>query len=168
MTIGWVIFGIGMPAVVAGLGWIAVLANEHSLRKHEERRPASADDRADGWHPDTEDHLADRHGLNLRASACCKMWHDSGGEPASEGDGDTRHGRLGLPLKKRRERSEYADGQACSRGAIEGVGCQLGPFILDRRRHRKALHSQSTGTTAASKPAGAPSSIAKRPSPPAG
>ena len=43
MTIGWVIFGIGMPAVVAGLGWIAVLANEHSLRKHEERRTKPAE-----------------------------------------------------------------------------------------------------------------------------
>ena len=43
VTIGWVIFGIGMPAVVAGLGWIAVLANEHSLRKHEERRTKPAE-----------------------------------------------------------------------------------------------------------------------------
>ena len=37
MIVGWVIFGVVMPAIVAGLGWIAVLANERYLRKQEKR-----------------------------------------------------------------------------------------------------------------------------------
>lgn len=42
MTTGWIIFGIVMPAIVAGLGWIAVLANERYLRNQHNRtgRPA--------------------------------------------------------------------------------------------------------------------------------
>ena len=42
MTTGWVIFGVVMPAVIAGLGWIAVLANERYLRKRHHERPAPA------------------------------------------------------------------------------------------------------------------------------
>jgi hypothetical protein len=41
MTTGWVIFGIVMPAIVAGIGWIAVLTNERYLRKqHKRAKPA--------------------------------------------------------------------------------------------------------------------------------
>jgi len=42
MTIGWVVFGIVMPAVVAGIGWIAVLPNERYLR-NQERSSAPAE-----------------------------------------------------------------------------------------------------------------------------
>jgi hypothetical protein len=37
MTAGWLVFGIVLPALVAGLGWIAVLANERHLRARDER-----------------------------------------------------------------------------------------------------------------------------------
>ena len=43
MTTEWVLFGVVMPAIVAGIGWIAVLANERSLRKQEERRTRPAE-----------------------------------------------------------------------------------------------------------------------------
>jgi hypothetical protein len=43
MTTGWVIFGIVMPAVVAGIGWIAVLANEHYLRTQDHKRTKPAE-----------------------------------------------------------------------------------------------------------------------------
>jgi hypothetical protein len=43
VTLGWIIFGIVMPAIVAGLGWIAVLAHERSLRKTEQRRAKPAE-----------------------------------------------------------------------------------------------------------------------------
>ena len=43
MTVGWLIFGIVMPAIIAGLGWVAVLANERYLRKQEERRAKPAE-----------------------------------------------------------------------------------------------------------------------------
>lgn len=38
MTWGWFFFSVVMPAIVAGTGWIAVLANERSLREQDERR----------------------------------------------------------------------------------------------------------------------------------
>ncbi len=37
MTSDWIIFGVVMPAIVAGLGWIAVLAHERDLREREKR-----------------------------------------------------------------------------------------------------------------------------------
>ena len=42
MTTGWIIFGVVMPAIVAGLGWAAVFANERYLRNQQKRtgRPA--------------------------------------------------------------------------------------------------------------------------------
>jgi hypothetical protein len=43
VTVGWVIFGIVMPAIVAGLGWLAVLANERYLRTHHEQRAKPAE-----------------------------------------------------------------------------------------------------------------------------
>jgi hypothetical protein len=43
MTTEWVLFGVVMPAIVAGIGWIAVLANERYLRKQEERRTRPAE-----------------------------------------------------------------------------------------------------------------------------
>jgi hypothetical protein len=38
MTAGWVMFGIVMPAVVAGVGWIGVLAHERYLRTQAHKR----------------------------------------------------------------------------------------------------------------------------------
>ena len=43
MTTEWVLFGVVMPAIVAGIGWIAVLANERYLRMQEERRTRPAE-----------------------------------------------------------------------------------------------------------------------------
>ena len=43
MTTGWFIFGIVMPAVVAGGGWIIALANDRYLRKQKERRTRPAE-----------------------------------------------------------------------------------------------------------------------------
>jgi uncharacterized membrane protein len=43
VTVGWVIFGIVMPAAVAGLGWIAVLANERHLRRQAQRAAKPAE-----------------------------------------------------------------------------------------------------------------------------
>lgn len=40
MTTGWVFFGIVMPAIVAGVGWIGVLAHERSLRRQDPAKPA--------------------------------------------------------------------------------------------------------------------------------
>lgn len=43
MTSGWFFFSAVMPAIVAGIGWIAVLANERYLRKQEARRQRPAE-----------------------------------------------------------------------------------------------------------------------------
>ncbi len=43
MTTGWFIFGVVMPAIVAGGGWIMVLAHERSLRKRREHRTGPAE-----------------------------------------------------------------------------------------------------------------------------
>ena len=43
MTVGWVFFGIVRPAIIAGLGWVAVLANERHLRKQAEREAKPAE-----------------------------------------------------------------------------------------------------------------------------
>jgi hypothetical protein len=43
MTAGWLVFGIVLPAVVAGLGWIAVLAHERHLRAHDAKRTKPAE-----------------------------------------------------------------------------------------------------------------------------
>jgi hypothetical protein len=43
MTTGWVIFGVVMPAIVAGIGWVAVLANERYLRRQEHSRAKPAE-----------------------------------------------------------------------------------------------------------------------------
>ena len=45
MTTQWLIFSIVMPAVVAGIGWLAVLAHERQLRRDLERetRPKPAE-----------------------------------------------------------------------------------------------------------------------------
>jgi hypothetical protein len=43
MTFGWVIFGVVMPVIVAGLGWTAVLANERYLRNREKQAQKPAE-----------------------------------------------------------------------------------------------------------------------------
>lgn len=43
MTTGWFIFGIVMPAIVAGGGWMIALANDRYLRKQKERRSQPAE-----------------------------------------------------------------------------------------------------------------------------
>ena len=43
MTTGWILFGLVMPAVVAGVGWIGVFANERYLRKQQERSAKPAE-----------------------------------------------------------------------------------------------------------------------------
>jgi hypothetical protein len=43
MTTGWFIFGVVMPIIVAGGGWIMVLAHERHLRRQDERRAHPAE-----------------------------------------------------------------------------------------------------------------------------
>ncbi|MFT3974436.1 MAG: hypothetical protein QM699_13595 [Amaricoccus sp.] len=43
MTAGWVVFGLVMPAIVAGVGWLGVLANERYLRGQEAKRARAAE-----------------------------------------------------------------------------------------------------------------------------
>jgi len=45
MTTQWLIFSIVMPAVIAGIGWLAVLAHEWQLRRalEHERDKAAAE-----------------------------------------------------------------------------------------------------------------------------
>lgn len=43
MTTGWVVFGLVMPAIVAGVGWLAVLANERYLRMQDAKRARPAE-----------------------------------------------------------------------------------------------------------------------------
>jgi hypothetical protein len=53
---GWLVFGLVMPAIVAGLGWLAVLHHERYLRN---RRPLAdpslMEDRAQSGHQERED-----------------------------------------------------------------------------------------------------------------
>jgi uncharacterized membrane protein len=41
VTAGWIFFSIVMPAIVAGVGWLAVLANERYVRKEREKEKAA-------------------------------------------------------------------------------------------------------------------------------
>ena len=41
MTTQWLIFSTVMPAVVAGIGWLAVLAHEWQLRRELDRETRS-------------------------------------------------------------------------------------------------------------------------------
>lgn len=43
MTTGRFIFGVVMPAIVAGGGWLMVLAHERTLRRRRERRARPAE-----------------------------------------------------------------------------------------------------------------------------
>lgn len=43
MTTGWFIFGVVMPIIVAGGGWIMVLAHERDLRRRAEKRQRPAE-----------------------------------------------------------------------------------------------------------------------------
>jgi hypothetical protein len=43
MTTGWFIFGIVMPAAIAGLGWIYVIAHERWLRQQDAKCDAPAE-----------------------------------------------------------------------------------------------------------------------------
>ena len=43
MAIGWFIFGVVMPAVVAAGGWMIALSNDRYLRKQRERRAEPAE-----------------------------------------------------------------------------------------------------------------------------
>ena len=43
MTAGWMVFGLVMPAIVAGVGWLAVLANERYLRAQDAKRTRPAE-----------------------------------------------------------------------------------------------------------------------------
>jgi hypothetical protein len=43
MTTGWFIFGVVMPAIVAGGGWIVALAHDDYLRKQRQRRTKPAE-----------------------------------------------------------------------------------------------------------------------------
>jgi hypothetical protein len=43
MTSGWFIFGVVMPAIVAGGGWIIDLANDRYLRRERQRREKLAE-----------------------------------------------------------------------------------------------------------------------------
>jgi hypothetical protein len=43
MTSGWFIFGVVMPAIVAGGGWVIALANDRYLRRERQRRDKPAE-----------------------------------------------------------------------------------------------------------------------------
>lgn len=43
MTTGWVLFGVILPAVVAGIGWIGVFVYEWDLRRQDRRRAGPAE-----------------------------------------------------------------------------------------------------------------------------
>jgi hypothetical protein len=43
MTTGWFIFGVVMPGIVAGGGWIVALAHDRYLRRQQQSRAKPAE-----------------------------------------------------------------------------------------------------------------------------